>query len=83
MQHAPINDPTRHRFQKVGMRNAPEVVREIGVDDVLSESRMRQICMSVSMSVAPCKRVELSRLRWRRRQSLDLTEDNLLRRRLP
>src|SRR5712675_46776 len=32
---------------------------------------MRQICMSGSMSVAPCKRVELSRLRWRRRQSLD------------
>ena len=26
--------------------------------------------MSGSMSVAPCKRVELSRLRWRRRQSL-------------
>src|ERR1700752_1818300 len=31
---------------------------------------MRQICMSGSMSVAPCKRVELSRLRWRPRQSL-------------
>ena len=34
MQHAPINDPTRHRLEKVGMRNAPEVVREVGVDDV-------------------------------------------------
>src|SRR6516164_3663190 len=33
MQHAPINDPARHRLQKVGMRNAPEVVREIGVHD--------------------------------------------------
>src|ERR1700756_3365747 len=38
--------------------------------EVLSESRMRKICMSGSMSVAPCKRVELSRLRWRPRQSL-------------
>ena len=36
----------------------------------LSESRMREICMSGSMSVAPCKRVELCRLRWRPRQSL-------------
>src|SRR5262249_23087057 len=34
MQHAPINNPTRHRLYEVGMRKAPEVVREIGVDDV-------------------------------------------------
>src|ERR1700751_5387255 len=31
---------------------------------------MRDIRQSGSMSVAPCKRVELSRLRWRRQQSL-------------
>src|SRR6476620_9139997 len=31
--------------------------------EVLSESRMREICMSGSMSVAPCKRVEVCRLR--------------------
>jgi hypothetical protein len=24
MQHAPINDPARHRLEKVGVRNAPE-----------------------------------------------------------
>ena len=33
MQHAPINDAARHRLQEVGMRNAPEVVREVGVHD--------------------------------------------------
>ena len=37
MQHAPIHDPARHRLEKVGMRNAPEVVREVGVDDFLAE----------------------------------------------
>jgi hypothetical protein len=30
-------DPARHRLEKVGMRNAPEVVREVGVDDFLAE----------------------------------------------
>ena len=34
MQHAPINDPTRHRLSEVGMWNAPEVVRKVGVYDV-------------------------------------------------
>jgi hypothetical protein len=34
MQHAPINDPTRHRLEQVGMRKAPEVVREVGIDDI-------------------------------------------------
>src|SRR6266404_2722812 len=38
--------------------------------EVLSESRMREICLSGSMSVAPCKRVEVCRLRRRPRQSL-------------
>ena len=38
--------------------------------EVLSESAVREIRLLRSMSVAPCKRVELSRLRWRRRQSL-------------
>ena len=33
MQHAPINNPTRYRLYKFGMRNAPEVVREVGVYD--------------------------------------------------
>ena len=33
MQHAPINDTARHRLEKIGMRNAPEVVREVGVHD--------------------------------------------------
>src|SRR6516165_8231066 len=33
MQHAPINDTARHRLEKVGMRNAPEVVRKVGVHD--------------------------------------------------
>src|SRR5215472_8816062 len=33
MQHAPINDPARYRLHEVGMRKAPEVVREVGVDD--------------------------------------------------
>jgi len=34
MQHAPINDPARYRLQQVGVRNAPEVVREVGVNNV-------------------------------------------------
>src|SRR5215475_1425203 len=33
MQYAPINDPARYRLEKFGMRNAPEVVRVIGVND--------------------------------------------------
>ena len=33
MQHAPINDPARYRLHQVGMGNAPEVVREVGVND--------------------------------------------------
>jgi hypothetical protein len=31
MQHAPIDDPACYRLQKLGMGNAPEVVREVGV----------------------------------------------------
>ena len=31
MQHAPIDDPARYRLQKLGMGNAPEVVREVGI----------------------------------------------------
>src|SRR5258708_23710629 len=38
--------------------------------ELLSESRMREIRPSGSMSVAPCKRVEVCRLRRRLRQSL-------------
>ena len=32
MQHAPIDDPTRYRLDQLGVGNAPEVVREVGVD---------------------------------------------------
>jgi len=31
---------------------------------VLSESRMREICLSGSMRIAPCKRMRYSSLRW-------------------
>ena len=31
MKHAPIDDATRNRLEQVGMGNAPEVVREVGV----------------------------------------------------
>jgi hypothetical protein len=33
MQHAPINDPARYRPHQFGMGDAPEVVREVGVND--------------------------------------------------
>jgi hypothetical protein len=33
MQHAPINNSAPYRLYKFGMRNAPEVVREVGVND--------------------------------------------------
>ena len=33
MQHAPINDASRERAHQFGVRNASEVVREVGVDD--------------------------------------------------
>ena len=33
MQHAPIDDPACYRLQKLGMGNAPEVVREVRVYD--------------------------------------------------
>jgi hypothetical protein len=34
MQHTPVNDPARQRFQQIGMRNGPEVVRQVGIDHV-------------------------------------------------
>jgi hypothetical protein len=34
MKHAPIDDPARCRLEKLGMRNAPEVVREVGVHHI-------------------------------------------------
>ena len=34
MQHAPIDDPARCRLEKVGVRDAPVVVREVGVRHV-------------------------------------------------
>jgi hypothetical protein len=33
MQHTPVDDPARHRFHKFGMGNAPEEIREVGIDD--------------------------------------------------
>jgi hypothetical protein len=33
MQHAPINDPACDRLHQLGMGNAPEVVREVSVND--------------------------------------------------
>jgi hypothetical protein len=33
MQHAPINNSARYRFWKFSMGDAPEVVREVGVND--------------------------------------------------
>ena len=43
MQHAPINDPTRHRLEKFGVRNAPEVVREVGIDDVRAAAKQQPL----------------------------------------
>ena len=34
MQHTPVNDPARQRFQQIGMGNGPEVVRQVGIDHV-------------------------------------------------
>jgi hypothetical protein len=34
MQHAPINSTARHRLHEVGIGDASEVVRKVGVDDV-------------------------------------------------
>ena len=47
MQHAPVNDPARHRFKQIGMRNASEVVREVGVHD-LGWPRNISACASVT-----------------------------------
>jgi len=33
VQHAPINDPACDRLHQFGMGDAPEVVREVGVND--------------------------------------------------
>ena len=33
MQHTPINDASRKRTHQFGVRNASEVVREVGVND--------------------------------------------------
>ena len=33
MQQVPVRDPARHRFQKFGVRDRPEVVREVRVND--------------------------------------------------
>src|ERR1700694_2707519 len=42
MQNAPINNPARYRLDQLGVGNAPEVVREVGVDDfrVASEQQL-------------------------------------------
>jgi hypothetical protein len=41
MQHAPINDLAGHRLQEVGVRNGPEVVREVGVHDFRMATEQR------------------------------------------
>ena len=33
MQHAPINNSEHYRFLQIGVRNASEVVREVGIND--------------------------------------------------
>jgi hypothetical protein len=33
MQHAPINNSARYRFLQIRVRDASEVVREVGIDD--------------------------------------------------
>src|SRR6202049_2011452 len=54
MQHAPINDTARHRLEKVGMRNAPEVVREIGVHDFRMATEQQLLHLySGLLSVSP------------------------------
>ena len=45
MQHAPINDPARHRLEEFGVRNAPEVVREVGVHDFRVAAAFRRIAI--------------------------------------
>jgi len=45
----------------------------------LVKNRMREICTSGSVRVAPCKRMEFSRLRWRPRQSLPAAVYRVLR----
>src|SRR5262249_16378168 len=34
MQHTPINDPARYRLKKFPMRNPPELVPEVGGNDL-------------------------------------------------
>src|SRR6516165_1665398 len=54
MQHAPINDTARHRLEKVGMRNAPEVVREVGVHDFRTATEQQLLHLYGSLlGVAP------------------------------
>src|SRR5271168_4478969 len=50
----PINDPTRHRLQEVGVGNAPEVVREVGVHDfrMATEQQLLHLYGGL-LSVAP------------------------------
>jgi hypothetical protein len=45
MQHAPIDDATRNRPEKVGMRNAPEVVREVSVHHVSMAAKHQLLCL--------------------------------------
>src|ERR1700687_4957132 len=54
MQHAPINDTARHRLEKVGVRNAPEVVREVGVHDFRMATEQQLLHLyGALLSVAP------------------------------
>jgi hypothetical protein len=55
MQHAPINDTARHRLEKVGMRNAPEVVREVAVHDfrIARRGKSPRIPYEIGLSFEP------------------------------
>jgi hypothetical protein len=33
MQHAPVNDPTRHRLHELEVRDAVEIARYVGIDN--------------------------------------------------
>ena len=67
-----VRFPVERLWSDYGLTHLCAAYGELSVGEgmISSESRMREICMSGSMSVAPCKRMRSSRLRWRPWQSL-------------
>src|SRR5208282_6060707 len=54
MEHAPIDDPTRNRLEQVGMGNAPEGVREVGVHHVRMAAKQQLLHLDHRLlSVSP------------------------------